>query len=138
MNNLLKDVDLASFRHFRDRMLEDYGGPSDPITVLLIEQIVMAHMNIGLLYFKASTAGSTECTTSYLAASARLLGELRRTALALPIYIEAAQRLKPSGAEVNSEKNTPDSELDKREKRLGSSQESCEIRNPTGTSGVVA
>jgi hypothetical protein len=138
MQGLLKDVDLASFRRFRDRLLDDFGFPTDPVAVMLVEQIAMAHMNIGIMYFKASTAGSMECATSYLAASARLLGELRRTALALPIYIEAAQRLKPGGAQVSSEKNRSDSELDEREKRLGSSQKARGIENPAGNSRIIA
>jgi hypothetical protein len=140
MKNLLKDVDLESYRRFRDRLLHDYGSPTDPITIMLVEQIVMAHMNIGLLYYKASTAGSVECSSSYLAAAARLLGELRRTALALPLYIEGALRLKQGEAQVeeSSEKNRSDSELDKSGKVVGESQEARGIGKPAGSSRVTA
>ena len=99
----------------------------------------MAHMNICILYYKASTAGSVECNSAYLAAATRLLAEFRRTAPAIPIYREAAQRLKQDSvrADVGSEKDTSYSELEERENGLGSSQ-GCGIRKPAGTSSVVA
>ena len=60
---------------------------------MLIEQLALAHLNCGQLFYRASEAGSVECATAYLAATARLMAEFRRTALALPAYREAAQRL---------------------------------------------
>jgi hypothetical protein len=53
---------------------------------MLIEQMALAHLNVGQLHFKASTSGSIECAGVYLAAGARLMAEFRRSALALKEY----------------------------------------------------
>ena len=63
--------------------LEIGGNPTDPIEIILIDQISMAHLITGYLYVNGLNAASVECAGAYLGAGARLTGELRRTALAL-------------------------------------------------------
>jgi hypothetical protein len=114
MNDVLKEIDVSAYRLYRDRLLADYGNPGDPIVILLVEQVALAHLNTGRLFYKASTAGSVECATAYLAAISRLMGEIRRTSLALPAYREAALRVERQahGSEWSPGKVTCDSEIE--------------------------
>jgi hypothetical protein len=48
---------------------------------------------MGLLHCKASNATSVECITAYSGAASRLMGEFRRSALALQAYRAASQQL---------------------------------------------
>jgi hypothetical protein len=113
MGTVLAGLDVAGYRMFRDRLLVDYGNPTDPVEVMMLEQLALAHLNLGQLFGKASSANSVECASAYLAATTRLMGEFRRTALALPAYREAVQRLErgPELAASAQEKITSDSEL---------------------------
>ena len=117
MGTVLAEVDVTSYRVYRDRLLADYGDPKDPIVIMLVEQLALAHLNCGQLFYKASTASSVECASAYLAATTRLMAEFRRTALALPAYREAVQRIERVGdpAESCPEKITCDSELEELE-----------------------
>ncbi len=113
VGTVLVGVDLAAFRIFRDRLLVDYGQPSDPIVVMMLEQLAPAHLNIGHLFGKSSSANSTESAEAYLSAATRLMGEFRRSAQAIPAYREAVQRLE-QGADTEGpcqEKSPSDSEL---------------------------
>ncbi len=113
MGTVLAEVDVTSYRIYRDRLLADYGQPKDPILIMLVEQLALAHLNCGQLFYKASSASSVECASAYLAATTRLMAEFRRTALALPAYREAAQRIERGAdpSESCPEKITCDSEL---------------------------
>jgi hypothetical protein len=93
LNPVLGDFDVAAFRRYRDKLIADSGYPHDPIEVMLVEQLALAHLNTGLLFHRASAAGSVEVAAAYLAAVTRLMAEFRRTALALPAYREAVRRL---------------------------------------------
>jgi hypothetical protein len=86
MGQSLKNVETGAYRMFRDRLLVDCGSPTDPIEVMLIEQMALAHLNVGQLHYKAAAANSIECAGVYLAAGARLMAEFRRSALALKEY----------------------------------------------------
>jgi hypothetical protein len=94
MTSMLPQPDTHAFKEYRDRLLEDCGNPTDPIEVLIIEQIVLAHFNIGRLQFKAATAEGAEAAKVYGGLAAQLLGELRRTSLALQGYRLSARQLK--------------------------------------------
>ena len=113
MGTVLREPDVASYRIYRDRLLADYGDPKDPIVIMLIEQLALAHLNCGQLFYKASSASSVECASAFLVASTRLMAEFRRTALALPAYREAVLRLErgPELAASAQEKITSDSKL---------------------------
>jgi hypothetical protein len=130
MNTVLAGLDVASFRTYRDRLIEDYGSPTDPVVCMLLEQLALAHLNVGQLFSKASTTSSVECSSAYLAAAIRLMAEYRRTSLALPAYREAALRLErgPDLAESCQEITSSDSELHDRK----DSDESTPARFPIG------
>lgn len=93
MAPFLKGISWESFRLYRDRLLADCGGPTDPVEVMLIEQLSMAHMSLGLLSAKATNAGKAEVVGIYSGAAARLMGEFRRSALALQAYRHANRQL---------------------------------------------
>ena len=84
-------VDTYAFKTFRDRLLADCGGPTDPIEVMLIEQITLAHLNIGRLQFRSASADSVEAAKVYGGLATQLTAEFRRTCLALQAYRLAAR-----------------------------------------------
>lgn len=90
MRTFLQGVGFESFRLYRDRLLADCGGPTDPIEVMLIEQLSLAHMRIFLLCAKSTNSNTPQVVTLYSGAAARLMGEFRRSALALQAYRGAA------------------------------------------------
>ena len=94
----LKGVDMRAYQIYRDRLLADCGGPTDPIEVMIIEQLSMAHLSLGLLSCKTTNAGSPEAVKVYSGAAARLMGEFRRSALALQAYRAASRQLALAGS----------------------------------------
>jgi len=82
------NVSPESFVVYLDQILDEAGQPTDPIERMLIEQIAMAHHNIGRLYVRASLAETLDQVNVYNAAAARLLAEFRRATLALKKYRE--------------------------------------------------
>src|SRR5438270_403136 len=90
MAGTLPQLNAQDFKAFRDRLVADCGDPADPIAVMLIEQIALAHLNIGRLQYKSANAGSLEEARAYGGLATQLLGEFRRTALALQAYRLAA------------------------------------------------
>jgi hypothetical protein len=121
LGGVLKEVDVAAFRLYRDQLLEDYGNPRDPIVVMLVEQLALAHLNCGQLFYKASAVNSIECAAAYLAATTRLMGEFRRTALALPAYREAMRRL-----EADTEPSGPSEKSHLQDGELQEVEDGCE------------
>jgi hypothetical protein len=93
----LKGIDMPAFKVYRDRLLADCGGPTDPIEIMIIEQLSMAHFSLGLLSCKTTNAGRPEAVKIYSGAAARLMGEFRRSALALQAYRAASRRLSAAG-----------------------------------------
>ena len=75
----------AYTKYLRD-LVADCGAPRDPIERMLIEQLILAHANIGRLYVKSGIAGQHEESVAYAAAAGRLTGEFRRLSLALTEY----------------------------------------------------
>jgi hypothetical protein len=59
---------------------------------MLIEQLCMAHWRIAQIHASAGQAKSMEGTKLYNTVAARLLGEFRRTALALRAYQGSAPK----------------------------------------------
>ena len=64
-------------------MLEAAGQPTDPLEIMLIEQLLMAHHRLGMLHTKAATAATVEAGSLYNSAAVRLMAEFRKTSLAL-------------------------------------------------------
>jgi hypothetical protein len=81
-------IPAESFQAYLDKLLQDAGAAKDPIEKILVEQVAMAHHNIGRLYLSAARNESLEQVQAYHQAASRLLGELRRTVLALKKYRE--------------------------------------------------
>ena len=88
-----KGIDAQAYKIYRDRLLADCGNPTDPIEIMIIEQLSLAHFNLGLLSCKAANAGKVEAVGVYSGAAARLMGEFRRSALALQAYRAASRQL---------------------------------------------
>jgi hypothetical protein len=80
----------AGYRAFLDRVRKDAGNPTDPVEVMLLEQLVMAHYRAAQLQASAGQAQGLEAVRLYNAAAARLLAEFRLTALALKEYRQPA------------------------------------------------
>jgi hypothetical protein len=93
MAGVFQQVDTNAFKTFRDRLLADAGNPSDPIEVMIVEQVALAHMNVGRLQFKSATSDSLEASKVYGDLATRLMGEFRRSCLALQAYRLSARQL---------------------------------------------
>jgi hypothetical protein len=81
--SLSDGISTVAFKVYRDKLLEDAGSPSDPIEVMMIEQLALAHFNIGRLQIKSCGSESPQLQVAYSDAATRLLGEFRRCTLAL-------------------------------------------------------
>ena len=79
-------LDGDAFRAYRDGLMRDAGDPADPIEVMLIEQLMLAHHNVGRLHMQAAAARDPEEARLCNAAAVRLMAEFRRSALALRTY----------------------------------------------------
>src|SRR3954453_15879035 len=55
MAGVFRQADAPAYKKFRDRLLADCGGPTDPIEIMLIEQLAIAHLNTGRLQFRSAT-----------------------------------------------------------------------------------
>ena len=76
-------IPAESFRVYRDRLIRDSGNPTDPIEIMALEQIAIAHFHIGRLFVKACSMENHKLATAYTDAATRLFAEFRRTILAL-------------------------------------------------------
>lgn len=77
---------IWSCQLYLDKLLEEAGSPNDPVERMLVEQLALAHHNLGRLYLQAAQAATTEEAEVFNTAAARLLAEFRRLALALREY----------------------------------------------------
>ena len=100
MSGVFREADALAFKKFRDKLVADCGSPHDPIEVMLIEQLALAHLNSGRLHFKAANAESLDGARVYGGLAVLLQGELRRTALALKMYRSQAR---PQGVVAGDE-----------------------------------
>src|SRR5262245_29994758 len=66
-----------------DELLEAAGDPQDPLERMMLEQVLMAHHAIGRLHLQAAQTIKPEVAKVYLDGVARLLGEFRRSVLAI-------------------------------------------------------
>jgi hypothetical protein len=82
--------DVDDFEQYLRDFLEDAGGATDPVERMLLEQLAWSHNILGTLHIRAAHAHGVEATKVYQAASARLMAEFRRTALALTVYRQPA------------------------------------------------
>ncbi len=87
-SSLSERFDPRAFKVYRDKLLKDAGSPSDPIEIMLIEQLALAHFNIGRLQLKSCSAENSKLAIAYADAATRLFGEFRRCSLALEDFRE--------------------------------------------------
>ena len=76
----------SAYKVYLDRLIQDAGNPSNPVQRMMLEQLALAHYRFGQLQVQASGAKTIEGVKIYSSAASRLLGEFRRTALALHAY----------------------------------------------------
>ncbi len=77
------NIDPEAFVEYRTRFLTDLGNPTDPLLILLVDQLLIANFAIGRLQVQSVTAALPNAAASYANCAARLLGEFRRCTLTL-------------------------------------------------------
>jgi len=91
--------DVKAFKLYRDNLLERAGSPSDPIEIMLIEQVALAHLSIGRLHSEAAGSSNLEQTKVFATLANTSSGEFRRSVLALKAYRA------PDGTSRSGDKN---------------------------------
>lgn len=84
--NLDKYFETGAYRTYLAGVMHDLGNPTDPIERMLIEQLCIAHFRVAQLHAGAGQAQGLEATKLLNTVAARMLGEMRRTALSLKTY----------------------------------------------------
>ena len=85
---------VEAWRVYLDDLLTRMGvaGSADPVARMLAVQLVLADQAVGRLHLRAGTRVSAVETAAYHAAIGRLMGECRRTAVALQARLAGAAR----------------------------------------------
>jgi len=91
MAQVFREIGPESYKTYLIKVLKDAGNPSDPIERMLIEQICLAHHNIGRLHIKAASADNLEAERIYIGAAALMTGEFRRSITTLKTYREPSK-----------------------------------------------
>src|SRR5262245_17338250 len=86
----------SGYKAYLTQLLKDAGDPVDPIERMLLEQLALAHFRIAQLHADAGQARGVEAAKIYNSVAARMLGEFRRTALALRVYRTRLPEGKPA------------------------------------------
>lgn len=71
---------------YREQLLKDAGNPSDPLEIMLIDQITMAYHNLGFLNSRAVHAKEHSIAVMYYSTQCRLLAEFQRLFGTLETY----------------------------------------------------
>ena len=79
-------IGAAGCRVYLDEMIQESGNPSDPVEIMLLEQLAMCHQYSIQMQALSKKAEGIEAIELYLSGAARLSGEFRKTALALKEY----------------------------------------------------
>jgi hypothetical protein len=80
------EIGAAGYRLFLDGLIRDAGSPTDPVEIMLLEQMALCHLRSMQLQGQAGEAKGLEAIELYNSAAARLTAEFRKTALALKEY----------------------------------------------------
>jgi len=83
-----KRLPPTAYVPYMEKTLRDAGNPQDPVEAMMIEQVTIAHHNVGRLLMAAAAAETIEQAKLYNDAATKLLGEFRRLALAIKEYRE--------------------------------------------------
>jgi hypothetical protein len=78
--------EAPAYKTVLEQILREAGDPDDPVAVMMVQQLVLAHFRIAQLHASAGQAQGLEGIKILNSAAARMLGEFRRTALALRLY----------------------------------------------------
>ena len=78
--------EAPAYKTVLEQVLREAGDPDDPVAVMMVQQLVLAHFRIAQLHASAGQAQGLEGIKILNSAAARMLGEFRRTALALRAY----------------------------------------------------
>jgi hypothetical protein len=78
--------ETSAYRAYLEQVLVQAGNPADPLEKMLITQACLCHFRVAQLHVGASQAKGVEAVRAYNAVAARLLGEMRRTVLAIHAY----------------------------------------------------
>ena len=85
-SSIAPDISTEAFKQYRSTLLQQAGSPTDPIEIMLIEQIALAHFHIGRLHLKSCSTAQAQLAVAFADAATRLTAEFRRSALALEDY----------------------------------------------------
>ncbi len=106
-SSLTNGIGTEAFQVYRDELLRDAGNPSDPLEVMLIEQLALAHFSIGQLRIKSCALESPKLAIAYSDSATRLLGEFRRCTLALEDYRTKQAARKDQAARPDAVETAP-------------------------------
>ena len=79
-------IGAAGCRVYLDDLVRESGNPSDPVEIMLLEQLSMCHQYSIQMQALSKKAEGIEAIELYLSGAARLSSEFRKTALALKEY----------------------------------------------------
>lgn len=97
----LRDLfDASGYRAFLDQLVRDAGNPSDPLQVMLLQQMAMAHFRIGDLHGLAAKADDPKAVEAFNNAAGRLMAEFRRSMIALAGYRQTVG-VQPTGEKLS-------------------------------------
>ena len=99
-------IGADAFQAYRDQLLVDCGSPKDPLVQMMIEQMAMAHHNAGRLFAISAQSKSWGENTALVATAARLMGEYRRSMLALEEYRRKATPASDNSSQAASAAQT--------------------------------
>ena len=99
---LSEQLDPDAFKVYRDVLLKEAGNPTDPIEIMLIEQLALSHFSIGRLHVRSCSTDIPKMALAFEDAATRLLGEFRRCTLALEDL--RAKRAARMGRDTNTDK----------------------------------
>src|SRR5262249_39522915 len=89
-------VGPSGYRFFLEALRKGAGDPTDPLGRMLVGQPALAHFRNPQLHADAGQARGVEAAKIYNSVAARMLGEFRRTALALRVYRTRLPEGKPA------------------------------------------
>jgi len=99
---LEKQLKPAGYRLYLDRLIQNAGAPSDPVEVILLEQLVLCHLRAQILTSQSGQAKDQDGVRVYGDMAIRLTAECRKLSLALQQYraSSATQQLRGSAGQA--------------------------------------
>src|SRR5262245_40151185 len=84
---LLADaLDIESWKIYADGFIRDLGEPRDAVARMLGEQLALAHFAVANLHIRAASRVAPQEVAAFYGAITHLMGEFRRSAVALKAY----------------------------------------------------